>query len=139
MSEQWLPSASDQEDFHMADDKLCTQADLTAARNAGREEMREAAVATFQDEYCKHNDCLIGVIRALGAIRTITLPPKWECPNADHACNLRGYCVNKNCDRFTLPPVEGGTPTPVAPRCWCATAGDDTDCPLHYPVKGGRE
>src|SRR5208282_4976798 len=24
----------------------------------------------------------------------------WNCPNGDHACNLRGYCVNKNCELF---------------------------------------
>jgi hypothetical protein len=25
---------------------------------------------------------------------------KWACPNSDTACELRGNCVNPNCDRW---------------------------------------
>lgn len=28
---------------------------------------------------------------------------KWNCPNGDHACNLRGHCLNPNCDLFMSP------------------------------------
>lgn len=39
----------------------------------------------------------------------------WSCGNGDHACNLRGYCVNPNCTQFraTTPapvPASGGSP-----------------------------
>jgi hypothetical protein len=32
-------------------------------------------------------------IRSLEGVRS------WTCPNGDHGCNLRGYCVNPNCDQ----------------------------------------
>jgi hypothetical protein len=37
---------------------------------------------------------------------------KWTCGCYDHACNLRGYCVNPQCDQFKSPKPEA-----VCPRC----------------------
>jgi hypothetical protein len=57
---------------------------------------------------------------------------KWTCGCGDHACNLRGYCVNPQCDQFKSPkpeavciagplPVNQGEPLvrpeAVCPRC----------------------
>lgn len=40
--------------------------------------------------------------------RALPVSGTWTCPNGDHACNLRGYCVNKQCDKFNCErPVSG--------------------------------
>jgi hypothetical protein len=31
---------------------------------------------------------------------------KWKCGNFDHACQLRGYCVMKNCSQFKEEPKK---------------------------------
>src|SRR5208283_3885474 len=52
-----------------------------------------------------------------------TSEPPWNCPNSDHACNLRGYCVNKNCERFRA--SSGGTPVSKLLEVVCPACGYD--------------
>lgn len=46
-------------------------------------------------------------------------PERWTCPNSDHACNLRGYCVNPQCDRFKSPVPPSTEPTLRRPKIIC--------------------